>query len=144
MASPPVPKPVLTVLSKTGTKTLASAAQPALTTLDVVNAWKEYATTCQIEETKREEIRADRDVRIASIKEQGQVWRAFIENTFAERREVFSKSFDMLESGLDSGDDKEINAALAMITEQIKISPMKQAAEMMLAMSDPDVKHIEV
>ena len=144
MASPPVPKPVLTVLSKTGTKTLASAAQPALTTLDVVNAWKEYATTCQIEETKREEIRADRDVRIASIKEQGQVWRAFIENTFAERRDIFSKSFDMLESGLDSGDDKKISAALAMITEQIKVSPMKQAAEMMQAMSDPDVKHIEV
>lgn len=144
MASPPVPTPILTVLSKTGTKTLASAAAPALSALDVVNAWKEYATVCQVEKTKREEIRADRDVQITSIKEQGKVWRAFIENTFAERREVFSKSFDMLENALNNGDDKEINAALAMITEQIKISPMKQAAEMMLAMSDPDVKHIEV
>ena len=142
--SSPIPKPVLTVLSKKGTQALTSAATPAWTALDVVNAWKDYATTCQIEETKREEIRADRDARIAAVKEQGQVWRAFIENTFAERRDIFSKSFDMLESGLDSGDDKKISAAVAMITEQIKTSPIKQAAEMMLAMSDPDVKHIEV
>lgn len=140
----PIPKSLLSTFSKTSTQTIASAAAPALSALDVVNAWKEYVTTCEIEETKREAIRADRDVQITSIKEQGKVWRAFIENTFAERREVFSKSFDMLENALNNGDDKEINAALAMITEQIKISPMKQAAEMMLAMSDPDVKHIEV
>ena len=133
-----MPAPVLTVLSKTGMRTLTNTVAPAWTALDVVSAWKEYATVCQVE------IRADRDVRIASIKEQGQVWRAFIENTFAERRDIFSRSFDMLESGLDSGDDKKISTALAMITEQIKVSPMKQAAEMMQAMSDPDVKHIEV
>ncbi len=139
-----IPAQLAAVLAKRGAKTIVAPAMPALTAVDVLTAFKEYTRICEAEKTRREEIRADRDVQLASIKEQGRIWRAFIERTFAERRQVFSTSFEMLFRGLDGGNDAAINAALAIITEQIKTSPMKQAAELMLAMNNPDVKHITI
>jgi hypothetical protein len=55
----------------------------------------------------------------------------------------FEKLFDMLNEGFSRDDDKEINVALSLITEQIKQSPMKQAVQLMQDINNPNAHEIE-
>jgi hypothetical protein len=108
------------------------------------NALKEYRTIHEIEETKREQIHADKDVRITAIKEQANLLRQALENTYKERAHNFDQFFAMLNEGFEKDNDKEINAALSLIVQQIKESPMKQAVQMIQDMKDPNVQEIEI
>lgn len=104
----------------------------------IINAWKEYATTRELETTKREQIRANRDVALAQIQAQAEALRTLIAGSFAERAVNFDRYFALLESGFASGDDQQINAALTLIVEQTKVSPMAQATKLLNKINDPD------
>jgi hypothetical protein len=55
---------------------------------------------------------------------------------FAERRENFDRSFNLLEAGLAKWDDRQIEAALSVILTLVKESPIRQAAEVVRAIKD--------
>lgn len=110
-------------------KTRSPVADPTASLLGVVTAWQSYQQVRAQEETRREEIRAQAEVAIARIQAQTQVLRQLIDQTFAERRENFNRFFSMLEDGLRTGNDRQIEAALTMIVTQIKESPIRQVAE---------------
>lgn len=122
----------------------AAPAQVAGSLSDLVNAWKDYQTTREIETTKRTQIAADRDVRLAAIHAQAEVVHRLIDKTFDERSNNFDKFFNILEKGFATNDDRQINAALAMIVEQVKVSPMAKAMEMMKQINDPNVEYIDI
>jgi hypothetical protein len=111
---------------------------------DLINAWKDYKTTHEVETTKRTQIAADRDVRLAAIQAQADVFENLIQNTFGERAHNFDQFFALLKDGFNSSDDRKINAALTMIVEQIKVNPMAQAVQMMQQINDPNVKCIDI
>lgn len=111
---------------------------------DLITAWKDYQTTRERETTNRAQIAADRDVRLAAIQAQADIFQGLISNTFGERSRNFDEFFTVLKAGFDSGDDRQINAALTMIVEQIKVNPMAQAVHMMHQINDPDVKCIDI
>lgn len=104
----------------------------------LINAWKDYSNTKEIEKTKRDQISANRDVALSSIKEQAEILRNLIEGTFSERAKNFDKYFTMLENGFSSGNDQQINAAMTMIVEQTKVSPMLQAGQLISKINDPN------
>ncbi len=110
----------------------------------LITAWKDYQNTAQIESTQRERIWADRDVKLAAIKEQAAIMRQMIESTFQERSQNFERYFTLLDQGFANGNDQQINAALTMIVEQTKVNPMAQAIQLMHSINDPDVKVIEL
>lgn len=56
----------------------------------------------------------------------------------------FDKFFNILEKGFATNDDRQINAALTMIVEQVKVSPMAKAMEMMKQINDPNVEYIDI
>ena len=122
----------------------AAPAQVAGSLSDLVNAWKDYPTTREIETTKRTQIAADRAVRLAAIHAQAEVVHRLIDKTFDERSNNFDKFFNILEKGFATNDDRQINAALAMIVEQVKVSPMAKAMEMMKQINDPNVEYIDI
>lgn len=110
----------------------------------LITAWKDYQHTQQVESTRREQIWADRDVKLAAIKEQATIMRQIVDRTFEERASNFKYYFDLLEQGFANGNDQQISAALTMIVEQTKVSPMAQAVALIHSMNDPDVKVIEL
>ena len=105
---------------------------------NLINAWKDYATTREVETTKRAKIEANRDVALAAIQAQADTLRMLIAGTFAERSKNFDKYFSLLNEGFINNNDQQINAALTLIVEQTKVSPMMQAAQLINNINDPN------
>lgn len=111
----------------------------------LINAWKDYYITREIEDTKRKQIAANRDVALAAIRAQAEALKTLIEGTFSERSKNFDQYFSLLNLGFANGNDQQINAALTLIVEQTKNSPMMQAAQLMKKINDPnDTDVIEI
>lgn len=115
----------------------------------LVEAYKDYNHIKQVETTKREMIRAQRDVAISRIQAQKEVLQDYLQRTFAERASNFSHMFDMLDHGLASGDDKEIGIAMNMIVKQMEINPLEGINQLMSGnvidqINDPDIDCIEI
>lgn len=111
---------------------------------DLVSAVKDYQNTRAVETTKRAQIAADRDIRLAAIQAQADIFHDLVHKTFAERAHNFDQFFTQLKEGFASNNDRQIDVALTMIVTQIKTSPMAQAALLMQQINDPDVKRIEI
>lgn len=128
-------------------KTAAKAMAPleyAEGVTSLINAWRDYKTTHEVETTRRVQIAANRDVQLAAIHEQAHALRTLIDKTFSERATNFSHFFDLLDQGVQRGDDRQINAALSMIVEQTRVNPMAQALQIMSDINNPDTKVIEI
>ena len=107
-------------------------------TQNLIDSWKDYAKTRELEITKRDQIKANRDVALAKIQAQTEILRTLISDTFAERATNFDKYFALLETGFTNHDDQQINAALSLIVEQTKVSPMAQVANLIKTINDPN------
>ena len=86
---------------------------------------------CAVQESRREEIRAQTQVAIRRIEVEAQMLREYFEQVFAERRGNFDHAFSLLHAGLEKGEDKAIDAGLTVILTLVKESPIKATAEAM-------------
>lgn len=123
-------------------KTDPRAAADAFTNL--VNAWKDYKITAELEETKRENIRAWRDVNVKAIEKNTEILKHYLDSAFSERRQTIQGMFVLLDKGLASGDSQVINGALTSILEITRQSPLAGARELINSLEDPDVKQLEI
>lgn len=121
-----------------------TVTQPVTMAADVVAAWREYKTICEQEKTAREVISANRDVRLKAIQERANIFKDIIRQTFGERAKNFDYYFSILNKGIDEKNDKVIDAALELIVEQTRISPIAQATELMNSINNPNVNQIEI
>ncbi|WP_143164429.1 hypothetical protein [Lampropedia hyalina] len=110
----------------------------------LVTAWQDYQNTREVEITRREQIAANRDVKLSAIREQAAILQMMIKETFKERERNFDKYFSLLNDGFVNGNEMQINAALNMLVEQTKINPMVQTMQLINSINDPDVKVIEI
>lgn len=99
--------------------------------LEVVKARERYLQHRETEITKRVEIQKDAEIEITNIREKAQLLRDYFVMAFSERRENFDRCFKILDVGLSSENNKQIDTALSLIVTMIKESPLKQAAEVM-------------
>ncbi len=116
----------LPALPRTGT-----VSDPTLAFRSLVDAWRSYKEVCAVQETRREEIRAQAKVAVRRIEAEAEVLREYFAQVFAERRTIFDRAFDLLHAGLEKGEDKAIDAGLTVILTLVKESPIKAAAEAM-------------
>lgn len=125
---------------------LTKSAPSFLSAISEINsAWKEYKQVQAVEETKRTQILANRDINVTSIKEQAQLIRFALEKQFGERANNFSELFKQLDKGFENGDDKRIDVALNGIVELSKISPLADAVKLVQQqLNDPNVQSIEI
>lgn len=110
----------------------------------LVDSWLEYKKVKENETTKREAIRAHRDVAIERINAQKEVFQNVINHTFAERAKNFDHFFATLDKGIEEKNDQIINGAMQMIVNQMQTSPLAGMNEFMAMINNPDVDAIEI
>jgi hypothetical protein len=111
---------------------------------NLVNAWKECSIVAEQEQTKRENIRAYRDINVKAIEESSATLKFYLENIFSERATVIQGMFDRLDEGLASGNMEVISLTIAAIVDVTKQSPLAAARELIANYHDPNVTMIEI
>ena len=87
--------------------------------LSTIKAFTEAATDavkfCEVQETKREEIRANRDARIKQLEVQRDIIINYLDRSFDERRYLFEKHFKIVDHALMTGNTEELTLSLQTI-----------------------------
>lgn len=116
----------------------------SLTFSNIVTAYKEYKVTHEIEETKRENIRAYRDITVEKYRKQRDFLEKYLTETFKERSTVIKGFFDALDSGLESGNDNVIKMAMSGIVSVIQKSPLQDINDFMKKLESDSDEIIEI
>ena len=85
----------------------------AIRTLQIVS--NETIKYVEEQETKREEIKAQRDITIEKIRVVGEAINNYLERTFDERKEIFSKQFECVDEALRSNNIELLTISLNSI-----------------------------
>lgn len=112
-----------------------------LSSADALTILKEaiaYYKTREVEQTKREEIWAKRDVLISALNNEKDVILTYFEHRFAERKSSLEQFYNLLHKSVDSGNEIQLQSALAGILGIIKENPLSDFAEFRKNMSNPD------
>lgn len=110
----------------------------------LVNAWAECKKISELEQTKRTEINAWKETNLAKINAQKTILEQYLTLAFKERAETIRALFERLDKGIENNNTDLINATLGGIIEMAKISPLKEAAQLVIAVNDPNTKSIEI
>lgn len=95
------------------------------TTQDMVSRITEYMQIREIEQTKREEIVAQKEVALAAINTQKELILDCMRHCFAERAAVLQKNFKVIDTALEKGDLSMLNLALSSMVQVIQSSPFQ-------------------
>ena len=132
------------ILDKIPVKPAVIPVQAASSAFDHLNeAHHEYKKIAAVEKTKREAISAWKDVRLAELKNQQEILRAYLEYTFKERHQMIDGLFDALDKGLDTNNSDAISLAINGIVSIAKDSPLQQVDNWLSNMKNDDVKVLE-
>lgn len=111
---------------------------------NIVDAWKHYKVTAEVEQTKRESIRATRDANIKMIEENAAILKSYLEGMFKERAGIIAGMFERLDKGLADGNTQVASDAMAAIVAVTKQSPLAGARELLVDLRNPEVTSIEI
>lgn len=111
---------------------------------NLVSAWKECSIISEQEQTKRENIRAYRDINVKAIEENSAILKLYLEKTFAERADTIQGMFDRLDKGIELGNTEIIASTIGAIVDITKQSPLAAARELIANYHDPNVTMIEI
>jgi hypothetical protein len=111
---------------------------------NLVGAWKECSIVAEQEQTKRENIRAYRDVNVKAIEENSAILKLYLEKTFAERAYSIQEMFDRLDKGIELGNTELIASTIGAIVDITKQSPLEAAKQLIANYHDPNVTMIEI
>ncbi|MDO9213177.1 MAG: hypothetical protein Q7U23_05010 [Methylococcales bacterium] len=110
----------------------------------LVDAYKECTIISEQEQTKRENIRAYRDINVKAIEENSVILKDYLEKTFAERAYAIQEMFDRLDKGIESGDTQLMALTIGAIVDITKQSPLEAAKQLIANYHDPNVTMIEI
>lgn len=111
---------------------------------NLVNAWKDYQNTAQIEGTKRGNIRSWREVNIKAIEENSAILKLYFERSFEERAATIQSTFERLDQALENGNIETVGIMMNAIVSIVKESPLAQARQVIADMNNPSVTIIEI
>jgi hypothetical protein len=86
---------------------------------------RDYKLTKQIEKTKREKIKADKEVFLKKINAQKRFLITYLEKTFDERKNVFEKYFKVVDDALEHDNIQQLSFGIDGIVKLSKESPFK-------------------
>ena len=117
----------------------------ALTGLNmIVDAYKDYKKTVEIETTKRAYIKADKEKFIAKIDAQKELIINYFEYMFSERKDNFKKLFETLDKGISASNNTLIEQALSSIITIAKDSPLKGIKQLVSDFKNDNIDEIEI
>lgn len=80
---------------------------------------------CEVQETKRVNINAQRDVLIKNIEARKEIVMKFLDKSFDERKENFAKLFSLVDKAMASNNNEQLALALQSINLLAAESPFK-------------------
>ncbi|MFV0164348.1 hypothetical protein OBK04_11940 [Empedobacter falsenii] len=98
---------------------------PTQTFNELVALYKETTSIIETEKTKREEIVADKEARIETIKAQKEVLMAYLDKTFDERSVNFNKIFEVIDAALENDNIQQLALGLDSLNKLAAESPFK-------------------
>ena len=101
----------------------ASDVTNALSTLN--NEVFETIKFCEVQQTKREKIKADASVRIAQINAMTASIKNYLDRSFDERSKIFDNYFNVLDAAIEKGDMSLMVSTLQSINNLAASSPFK-------------------
>lgn len=90
----------------------------------------EVAKFCEVQKTKRVQIRSQAQVAIHQIDAIRDVLKDYLERSFDERRKIFDKEFEVVDRCLANGDTQTLAVTLNSITALAQSSPFKALADL--------------
>jgi hypothetical protein len=105
--------------------------------LAVITELLDYLKVKADEETKREQIRAQRDVYVLALETEKELLLKFFEHRFAERATVLEQFFQLMKSAVDSKTEKALDVALTGIVSIMQDNPLRDLSEFRRNMADP-------
>ena len=105
---------------------------------EVLNGITEYLKIAEVEQTKRVEISAMRDITLQQLHNQRAAFEQLMKFTFQERAAVLQKQLDTLDFAMANGNVEVIKLALDGMVSVIQTSPFKSAQEMQAALGSKD------
>lgn len=109
---------------------VTDAAAVAAALAIVAKSANEAIKFTEAEETKREEIRAERDIALANISSMKECLMVYLDKSFDERKTNFSRLFDTVDIAIEKGDVNALSLALNSINELAASSPFKALSDM--------------
>lgn len=105
---------------------------------EVLTVITDYLKVAEVEQTKRVEILAKRDVALQQLHNQRAAFEQLMRFTFQERAVVLQKQLDTLDMAMANGNVEVIKAALDGMVSVIQTSPFKNVQEMQAALGSKD------
>jgi len=110
---------------------------------DIAAEYTKVKTVAEIEKSKRTEIRAESNVELARIAAKKELIMTYLDRSFDERKENFSRLFDLADQALKSGNNDALAQVSSSIVELAKESPFKALGDSLStseALADPNFK----
>ena len=82
-------------------------------------------------------------INVGKIEQQTEFLKAYLAETFKERRHSIDEMFERLDKGIEAGNMDLVNVAMESITTIVKSSPLKEAEKIIQALNDPNIEKIE-
>ena len=92
---------------------------------DFVSRVNEVQRFCEVQETKRAEINAKRDILIRQIEREKEIILEYLKEAFDERRKCFDKLFSIVDKAIENGNNEQLSLALQSINILASESPFK-------------------
>ena len=127
-------------ITKLVTKTSPTSALDGLNML--LNAHQEYTKIRETEHTKRDAIKAWRDIEVNRTNQQVDVLKTYLKESFAERKEMIDGYFDALNKGIENNNNVAIQMAMSGLVNLVQSSPLTSVNQFLAMMDDPNVKEI--
>ena len=122
------------LIEKTKDKLSGQSLGSPAEVLSTIKAFTEAASDtvkfCEVQETKREEIRANRDARIKQLEVQRDIIINYLDRSFDERRYLFEEQFKIVDHALTTGNSEELALSLQNINDLARSSPFKALADL--------------
>ena len=104
----------------------------------VIDSAVDYLKHHDSETTRRDYLRAHRDVLVTALNNQRDCLLAYFEYRFDERREALDQFYNLLHSAIEENDIAQLQASLAGILGIIQDNPLADLAEFRVQWNDPD------
>lgn len=124
-----------------GVKSIQSPADVVAAVEDLILMAGEVRKFEELQITQRMDIAAGRDVAIANIKARTKILEDYLNRSFDERAENFSKLFDVVDDALDTNNMQALALGLNSVVELAASSPFKNLSsvkEATAALTDPN------
>lgn len=105
---------------------------------EVLNGITDYLKVAEVEQTKRVDILARRDIALQQLHNQRAAFKQLMQFTFQERAVVLQKQLDTLDTAMANGNVEVIKAALDGMVSVIQTSPFRNVQEMQAALGSKD------